>query len=363
MLNTLTKHLPRVVVATAVAGAFSVTPALAVDFKGKTIEWIIPFKEGGGSGKWSRFYAPMLTKALPGNPTIVIKHVPGAGSTKGANLFARRAKPDGLTIFGSSGSTQFPYLLGDKRVKYDYKDWHVVLATPTGGVAYVSPKMGIKSAADLGKLKGKKLLYGSQGATSLDLVPLLAFELLGLNVKPIFGMKGRSAGRLAFLRGETTIDYQTSAGYLSKVVPLAKEGKVVPLMSWGALDKDGKVVRDPTFPDLPHFAEVYEKLHGKKPSGPAWKAWKAFFTAGFPAQKMVFLPKGTPKDIIDTYTKAFQTVIAAKGFKEKSKKRLGVYPQKTGAEAKASLKVAIEVPPEAKAHVKKWLKDRFGVKL
>jgi len=206
----------------------------AADFSGKTIEWIIPFKEGGGSDKWSRFYAPLLSEALPGKPTVVVKNVPGAGSTKGANQFASRAKPNGLTILGTSGSTQFPYLLNDKRVKYEYKDWNVVLASPTGGVVYVSPKTGIKTPLDLKNTKAS-LIYGSQGATSLDLVPLLAFEILGAPVEAIFGMKGRSAGRLAFERGEVNIDYQTSSAFLSKSKPLVESGDAIPLMTWGAL--------------------------------------------------------------------------------------------------------------------------------
>lgn len=363
MTNAILKHLPHAALAAAMTGVFAATPAIAVDFKGKTIEWIVPFKEGGGSGKWARLYAPMLSKALPGSPAIAIKNVPGAGSTKGANLFQRRAKPNGLTILGTSGSTQFPYLLGDKRVKYKYEEWNVILATPTGGVVYVTPKLGVKDAVAFAKLKGKKLLYGSQGATSLDLVPLLGFELLGMKVSPIFGMKGRGAGRLAFERGETNVDYQTSSAYISKVTPLVKEGKAVPLFSWGALDDDGKIVRDPTFPDLPHFAEVYEKVHGKKPSGPAWEAWKSFFIAGFPAQKMVFLPKGTPQPIIDAYIASIKKVITAPDFAAKAKKRLGVYQQKTGKAAKTSMKAALTVSPAAKAYVKKWLKDRYGVKL
>lgn len=350
-------------VAAAIAAGLSAPASADVDFSGQTIEWIIPFKEGGGSDKWSRFYAPLLSEALPGKPTVVVKNVPGAGSTKGANQFAQRAKPDGLTILGTSGSTQFPYLLGDKRVKYEYKDWNVVLATPTGGVAYVSSGLGLKSAADIGKLEGVKLLYGSQGATSLDLVPLLGFELLGLDVEPIFGMKGRGDGRLAFERGETNIDYQTSSAYLSKVAPLVKEGKAVPLMSWGSLDGDGNIVRDPTFPDLPSFKEVYQQVHGKAPSGPGWEAWKAFFTAGFPGQKMVFLPNGTSQEIVDTYTNAFDKLIAAPDFAANSRKRLGAYPQMTGKGAATTLKLATNVDPAATDWVKKWLKDRFGVAL
>ncbi len=150
---------------------FLTSTLFSQNFKGKTVEWIIPFKVGGGSDKWARFYAPLLSEALPGKPNVVVKNVPGGGSTQGANFFAQRAKPNGLTILGTSGSTQFPYLLDDKRVKYEYKDWKVVLGSPTGGVVYVSPKLGVTDAKDILKLKGKGLKYGSQGATSLDLVP------------------------------------------------------------------------------------------------------------------------------------------------------------------------------------------------
>ena len=342
--------------------ALSALPLVARDFSGETVEWIIPFGEGGGSDKWARFYAPLLSKALPGEPTVVVKNVPGAGSTKGANFFARRAKPDGLTILGTSGSTQFPYLLGDKRVKYEYKDWEVVLATPTGGVAYFSPSTGAKNARELVDQK-VELLYGSQGATSLDLVPLLAFELIGFDVEPIFGMKGRSAGRLAFERNETNIDYQTSSAFLSKSQPLVDEGKAIPLFSWGALDAQGNIVRDPTFPDLPSFPEAYENVKGEKPSGPAWKAWKTFFIAGFPSQKMVFLPKGTAKEIVDDYVNALNKVIDAPGFSASSAKRLGVYPQFTGAEARSNLNAVLNIDPESAAWVKSWLKRRFNANL
>ncbi|MEM7426323.1 MAG: tricarboxylate transporter [Pseudomonadota bacterium] len=360
------KQVSKIAAALA-AGAFGLAlsaQAQAADFAGKTIEWIIPFKEGGGSDKWSRFYAPLLSEALPGKPSVVVKNIPGAGSTKGANWFASRAKPNGLTILGTSGSTQFPFLLGDRRVKFDYADWHVVLATATGGVAYLPPDLADRWKKDPKDVIGNvDFIYGSQGATRLDLVPLLAWEMLGLKVEPVFGIKGRGAGRLMFERGEVNIDYQTSSGFLSKVTPLVEEGKAVPIMTWGALDGDGNIVRDPTFPDIPTFKEVYTSVKGAAPSGEAWDAWKAFFVAGFPAQKMVFLPKGTPQDIIDAYSAAFKAVIDRPDFAKISKKRLGVYPQSVGEAAKKKLVQGTVVNDKAKAWIKNWLKERYGVEL
>lgn len=348
--------------AAAVALLFPAGGATAADFSDQTVEWIVPFKEGGGSDKLARFYAPFLAEALPGKPNVVVKNVPGGGSTTGANQFAQRAKPDGLSILITSGSTQFPFLLGDKRVRYDYADWHVVLGSPTGGVVYVAESLGVRGPGDFDKLKEADLKYGSQGATSLDLIPLLAFEMLGLDVQAVFGMKGRGAGRLAFERGETTIDYQTSSAYLKNVEPLVEEGKAIPLFSWGSLDESGHLVRDPTFPYLPHFAEFYEAVHGHPPEGEAFAAWKTFFAAGFPAQKMVFLPKGTPPDIVRDYRNAFADAIESDEFKENSGKRLGVYEQATHENAETLKQLATTVDESSRNWVRSWLTEKYGTK-
>ena len=335
-----------------------------IDLKGKTVEWVIPFSETGGSAKWANFYAPLLSEALPGNPTVVVKFMPGAGSTKGANWFQGQSYKDGTLIFGSSGSTQFPYLLGDPRVRYEYNDWNVVLASGTGGVAYLPPDLaGMMNGLDASGLKGTDFIYGSQGATRLDLVPLLAWEMLGLSVEPVFGIKGRGDGRLMFERGEANIDYQTSSSYLKGVTPLVEAGTAVPMMSWGALDASGNIVRDPTFPDMPTFKEVCEATPGCETSGEKWDAWKAFFVAGFPAQKMVFLPAGAPDAAIATYMEAFEAVKARSDFAEISMGRLGVYPQMTGDEATGALASATQVPDSAKEFVVDWLLERYGVSL
>lgn len=337
-------------------------PAAAADFSGKRIEWIIPYGTGGGSNAWARFYAPRLQKHLPGEPVIAVKNMPGASSTKGTNYFARRATTDGLMILGTSGSTQFPFLLDDRRVKYDYADWEVILATPVGGIVYVNPSLGVARADREGmkKLQKAALKFGSQGATSLDLVPLLAFKILGLNVKPVFGMKGRGPARLAFERGEVRIDYQTTPAFLKRVMPLVESGKAVPLMTWGMLDDAGNLIRDPNFPDLPHVGEVYEAMHGNPPKGPAWTAWRAFMAAGYPAQKMIVVKKGTPADIVDTWRKAAADTIDEPGFKEAAAKALGDYPQAVGAKAAVLKKIATDVPPDARKWVKDWLKRDYN---
>jgi tripartite-type tricarboxylate transporter receptor subunit TctC len=351
----------RVVLFMAIALSFIAVPsAFSVDFSGKTIEWIIPFDVGGGSDVWARLYAPYLHKYLPGNPVVAIKNMPGGGSIIGGNYFASRAKPDGLTAFGSSGSTTFPYLLGDPKVKYDFAKFRIVFATPVGGMAYINPKFGVKSAATLKGLK-TEMAYASQGATSLDIVPLLAFDILGLNVKAIFGYKGRGPGRVAFEQGEVTIDYQTTPAYVKNVRPLIKMDKAVPILTWGMVDADGKMVRDPVEPDLPNVQETYEIMYGKKPQGPAWNAWKAFFIAGYVVQKAMWLPEKTPDDIVAAYSQAVEKTVADPEFQKSAAAELGGYAQIVGPAARKAFNQVLQVPKKDREWLINWLKTKYGV--
>ncbi|WP_319533794.1 tripartite tricarboxylate transporter substrate-binding protein [uncultured Vibrio sp.] len=336
----------------------------SVSFEGERIQMTVPYKEGGGTDTWARFFGPYFTQYLPGEPVVVIKNVPGGGSTKGANQFARRAKDNGLDVLASSASTQYTYLLNDRRVKYDYNDWKAVLATPTGGVVYISPDEGIKNAEqfveNLDKLKFK---YASQGATTIDLVPLLALDLLGADVQAVFGMKGRGAGRLAFERGEVNLDSQTSSAYLKKVVPLVEEGKAIPLFSFGVIDEQGKLQRDPNFPDIPHFGEVYQLVKGDIDSSKGFQVWRSFFIAGFVAQKVFFLPNSTPEGIQQAWGESMAKLVASPEFQQRAEDMLGNYKQLTGLEAEQAVDAILSLDEESKEWVANWLKQKYNTRL
>lgn len=346
----------------AALAAPAVLRAQGVSFAGQTIEWVIPFAEGGGSDVWARFLAPFLSRHLPGRPNVIVRNVPGGGSITGTNEFYQRARPDGLTFIGTSGSTQFPFLLGDRRVRYDYANMPPVLVSPTGGVVYLPARFNVRSASELGRLRGQELVYASQGPTSLDLVPMLAFLVLGLNVRHVFGMRGRGEGRLALERGEATIDYQTTSAYLAQVRPMVERGQVVPLFSWGVLDSQGHVQRDPTFPDLPHFVEAYQMMHGRRPSGVEFNAYMAFFAAGFAAQKPAMLPPRTPPEIVQTYRRAFAAAIADPELQANKAEALGDYEQAVGDAVEPLYRMATTIDPAAREWARTFLATHYNVR-
>jgi len=332
-------------------------------FAGKTIEWIIPFKEGGGGDTWARFNAPFLSKYLPGNPTVVITNILGGGSIKGANLFAERVKPDGLKLLGTSGSTQMPYLLDDPRVRYNYADYKPVMAYPNGGVVYVSPELGITSAREIKKIKVVPMVYASQGPTSLDLVPNISFDLLGLDVKTVFGFRGRGAGRLAVERGEVKIDYQTSSAYLKNVMPMVKSGEAVPLWSWGTLDEEGQLIRDTSLSDLPHFGEVYEMMNDKKGEGIEFDSWFAAMAAGFGGMKLLLVPNDTPNQIVALYKKAFTDMKQDPDYIAKKEKAIGLYTQEVGRKAYKIFDIATNIAATEKEWCKQFLRKKYNLNI
>ena len=338
-------------------------PALgaAPYYEGKTIEVIIPFPVAGGSDIWIRTIGPYLEKQISGNPRFTFRNIGGGRGIPGMMEFALKAKADGLILLVSSATNYFPVLLGDKAAKYDFRQWKPLLVNPVGGVVYVSPATGVKKVEDLPKAKG--LAYGGISAIGLDMIPLISFELLGVEVKGVLGFKGRGEARLAFERGENNIDYQTTPAYNTQVIPLIKEGKAIPLMTFGQLDESGNIVRDPAVPDLPTVPEVYEKLRGKKPSGRFWDAYKAFMPSAFAVQKILWVKADAPAEVRRLFYEAGGRLEKDKEFLTRTENVLGGYPLSRGDRLEKSIQQAFQIDAETQQFVKEWVQKKYSVKL
>jgi tripartite-type tricarboxylate transporter receptor subunit TctC len=329
-------------------------------YEGKTVEVIIPFPVAGGSDIWIRTIGPYLEKQIPGNPKFNYRNIGGGRGIPGMMDFALKAKPDGLTLLVSSATNYFPVLLGDKAAKYDFRQWKPLLVNPVGGVMYVSPATGIKRVEDLAK--AKDLIYGGISAIGLDLIPLISFELLDLDAKGVLGFKGRGEARIAFERGETNIDYQTTPAYNATVVPLIKEGKAIPLMTFGQLDEHGNIVRDPAVPDLPTVPEVYEKLKGKKPSGRFWETYKVFMPSAFAVQKILWVKGDAPAEVLRVFYAAADQLGKDKDFLAKTDKILGGYPLLRGDRLEKTIQQSFQIDPDTQHFVREWVSKKYRVK-
>ena len=332
-------------------------PSLAQALEDEEVTIIVPFAEGGGTDRWARFYAGMMLEHFPDplDEVEVENESDEQGPIVAVNQFAGDDHSDGLTLLGSSASVHFPFLLGDTRVEYDYDDWEVLVVSPSGGIVYVSDDFDLLAHADAHKLKGVRMRYLAQSSTGIDIVPLLALDLLGINLEVTFGAEGRSEGFEAFEEGEADVDFQTTAAYLGGPAALVNDGDAFPLFSLGVFNGDGKLKRDPSFPNIPHFAEIYRLIHGKAPRGEKWEMWKSLMAAGFSAQKMLFVQKDAPSLIRESYEKGFKAALKSEDFRINAPAVLGRYRQYVGPSARRLRDLAISLNPSMRKNIGFWL--------
>lgn len=363
MIMSLPKNISAIAISTAVVlSASAATAADKVTFANKTIEIIVPFSPGGGTDVYVRALAPFLEKHLPGKPTIIVRNIPGARGIPGANQFESRAKPDGTELIAASASNVATFVLERSKVQYKLSEWEPVLLSPQGAVVYAASTLGVKSPKDLPKLKGKQLSFGGQSPGSAELRTILTFELLGLNTNFVWGLN-RGPVRLAFERGEMNINYDSTPGYLGGAIGLVKAGKATPIYTLGIVNDKGALVRDPNFPDLPHFGEAYALMHGKKPSGEGFDAWLSVMKMLVTMNKGLFLPVGTAQPIQDAWTNAVKKMLADPEFEKSAGKVIEGYPQFIGDAAKPVIKDATTFTPAAWKWLGTYLKNKHNVSI
>lgn len=104
-----------------------VSSSVAQEFyKGKTIRIVVATSPGGGFDTYSRAIARHIGKHIPGDPTIIVENMPGAGFLIGTNYVYNQAKPDGLTLGNWIGTLVLHQLIGKKGVEFDARRFEYV---------------------------------------------------------------------------------------------------------------------------------------------------------------------------------------------------------------------------------------------
>ncbi len=270
----------------------------------------------------------------------------------------QNAAHDGSDLISLSSSIFVASALGNPQIHFSLDGFIPVFVAPLGAVVYISPTTGATGPGDVAGIGDTQVVYGGGRQDSSDAMTVMQLDLLGISVQSVWGLE-RGGSRIGFERGEFSVDQQTSLAFSSSVQPLVDAGKAIPFMTSGLIMADGSIERDPIFPELPTFLEVYEQVHGAPLSGPALRAYMAVSVAALTAGKTIALPEGSPQEVVDAYTDAFDTVIANPEFQAATEASLGGYSLMTGAAAQAAFDVGAAMDDEAYA----WLQDWYRTKL
>ena len=185
------------------AGPYTDGEALAQTFyEGKTIRIVVGFPAGGFYDLWSRLLARHMARYIPGNPSIIVQSMPGAGSMMAANHIYRVAKPDGLTFGTVSFSLYLSQLAKAPGVAFDWPGF-TFLGRTTGdsSVFYIRSDLPYKDWREVRTTK-KPIPVGTPGSGSIHIVSSLARDVLGFNLDLVLGYPGGAPIDAAMERGE-----------------------------------------------------------------------------------------------------------------------------------------------------------------
>ncbi|MGA1207899.1 MAG: Bug family tripartite tricarboxylate transporter substrate binding protein [Litorivicinaceae bacterium] len=166
---------------TVVAGGHG---SVADFYKGKTVELYIGYDPGGGYDTYARLLARHIGKHIPGNPDVVPKNMPGAGSVKLTNWLWEGAPKDG-TVFGAiSRGAPFEPVLGNDKAKFRANKFNWVgSANNEVSVCATMKRNGITNWE---QLKTQELTVGGNGSGSdTEQFPKLMNAVLGTKFKVI----------------------------------------------------------------------------------------------------------------------------------------------------------------------------------
>ena len=246
------------------------TSATAQDFPRKSFEIVVPFVAGGTTDNIARLIGQRFTDVF--GQTVVVSNRPGAGGTIGAGLVAKAA-PDGHTLLVTT--IGFVINAALQKLPFDpMRDFApVVELASLPMMLVVHPAVPARDVAELvalAKAKPGGLDYASAGiGTSPHLAAEMFKSMAGVDLVHV-PFKGNAEANNALLGGHV----RTYFALMPAVIQHVRAGNLRALA----------VTIPHRLPELPELPTVAE--------------------AGFPGYEIsswqgVFVPAGTPKEVVD----------------------------------------------------------------
>jgi tripartite-type tricarboxylate transporter receptor subunit TctC len=299
--------------AVAAAGLLVIANAVSAaadDFyAGKTIRFVVGAPAGGGYDHYTRAIARHLGKHIPGNPSMLIENMAGAGSLIAANYVYNKGDPDGLTIGVWISGQIIRDALGDKSTKFDGRKFGWIGAPSKGSpTCAIMGFTGLRTWEDVLNVKRPIRMGGVRAGTSYDDVPRILNNVAGTKFDAISGYAGTSPVRLAMQSREVEgacLGWESMRVSNRAMLDAKGEDELIPFITH-------KKLEDPEVKNLPLFTDV---IKGEDNIA-TYKTW-AF---SYEFQRPFSLPPNTPKERLETLRKAFAATLRDSEFLAEAKK-------------------------------------------
>src|SRR5579871_2978938 len=181
----------------------SSTSAGTEDFyKGKTLTLVVGYASGGSYDINARLIARHLSRFIPGNPTVVVSNMPGAGSLRSVQYVQKIAPQDG-TVLDMFDFTQITNsLLTPDKVPVDFRKFKWIGSVAQDvAVCYAWHTLNVKTLSDMQRLPVIQMGRTNPGSPS-DIEQKILRKLFRVNVHSVAGYDGSAEGFIAVERGE-----------------------------------------------------------------------------------------------------------------------------------------------------------------
>jgi tripartite-type tricarboxylate transporter receptor subunit TctC len=331
------------VIAWSSAATLSVLMATAVAaqedpskfFAGKSIDFIIGSAPGGGYGTYAMLLTRHIGKHLPGQPKVVGRNLPAAGSLVAANLLYNKSPKDG-TAFGAlfMGAVMEP-LLGDKtQTQFDPRQFQFIgSANRETSICVAWHTTPIQTFKDTFE---KEMIIGSSGVTSsIEQYPTVLNNILGTKFKIVGGYPGSHQAALAMEKGEMQgICGIQWTSFITNFQHWLDEKKVRILAQISSPEGDPKL-------NAMGVPKVWDFVKSDEDR----KTLSVIFSQLAFGRPYV-LPPGVPADRVEAYRRAFEATMKDPEFLEEAAKiKLNIDPL-PGAEVQKIVEQIYSTPPE-----------------
>ncbi len=218
----------------AIAFVLALKPASADEvaqfYAGKTVNIVVGFEAGGFYSTFAVIFARHMGRHIPGKPTVVAQHMPGAGGMVALNWGYNVAPKDGTVILSPSPGVPLRVPLGLDKPTYDAAKltW---LGGWSEGINTVTVRKDLSPAASVDAARRAEVILGAISKSSNTYtVPALMNNMIGTRFRLITGYQGGAPMRLAMEKGEIHGYSAQADGWKMIDHPWLKSGNLVHLV-------------------------------------------------------------------------------------------------------------------------------------
>ena len=301
-------------------------------YKGKTIRVLVGGSPGGGFDIYTRAMARHMGKHIPGNPSLVVENMTGAGTFIAAKYLHSSAKPDGLSFGIFNGALILGRVLGMKGVDIDMRELEYLgVPVQDSTVCALRKESGITNMDQWFASKTPMKLGGLSPGNSTSDVARMVGAALGVPVQLVEGYKGTNEIRLAADAGELH-----GACWAWETLKVAWQNAIPA--------GDVNIVLQVTAKKLPDLPNVPMALDLAKTDEARLLLKAGAIDPAAIVRVYVTTPK-TPKDRLDLLRKAFAATLTDPEFVAEAKKaNLDINPL-TGEEVKKTVDGLFKLNP------------------